>query len=81
MDISTLGYDHRVSDGAVAAEFLSIVKKALENRDPKAVDRGAGRAGGAGRPGRNRWDDHACASSAPAWKHRDPTRLALPPLC
>ncbi len=33
----TLGYDHRVIDGAVADEFMSIVKKALENWDPNAV--------------------------------------------
>jgi pyruvate dehydrogenase E2 component (dihydrolipoyllysine-residue acetyltransferase) len=33
----TLGYDHRVIDGAVADEFMSILKKALENWDPSAV--------------------------------------------
>jgi 2-oxoglutarate dehydrogenase E2 component (dihydrolipoamide succinyltransferase) len=33
----TLGYDHRVIDGAVADEFMSIVKKSLENWDPQAV--------------------------------------------
>jgi 2-oxoglutarate dehydrogenase E2 component (dihydrolipoamide succinyltransferase) len=33
----TLGYDHRVIDGAVADEFMSIVKKSLENWDPNAV--------------------------------------------
>ena len=33
----TLGYDHRVIDGAVADEFMSIVKKTLENWDPSAV--------------------------------------------
>jgi len=33
----TLGYDHRVLDGAVADEFMSIVKKSLENWDPNAV--------------------------------------------
>ena len=32
-----LGYDHRVIDGAVADEFMSIVKKSLENWDPNAV--------------------------------------------
>ena len=32
----TLGYDHRVIDGAVADEFMSIVKKSLENWDPNA---------------------------------------------
>ncbi len=33
----TLGYDHRVIDGAVADEFMSIVKTSLENWDPNAV--------------------------------------------
>ena len=33
----TLGYDHRVIDGAVADEFMSAVKKSLENWDPSAV--------------------------------------------
>jgi pyruvate dehydrogenase E2 component (dihydrolipoamide acetyltransferase) len=33
----TLGYDHRVIDGAVADEFMSIVKKTLENWDPNAI--------------------------------------------
>ena len=33
----TLGYDHRVIDGAVADEFMAIVKKSLENWDPNAV--------------------------------------------
>ena len=33
----TLGYDHRVIDGAVADEFMSILKKTLENWDPNAV--------------------------------------------
>src|SRR5258707_1978330 len=33
----TLGYDHRVIDGAVADEFMSLVKKAIENWDPNAV--------------------------------------------
>jgi pyruvate dehydrogenase E2 component (dihydrolipoamide acetyltransferase) len=33
----TLGYDHRVIDGAVADEFLSIVKRSLENWDPSVV--------------------------------------------
>ena len=35
--VLTLGYDHRVIDGAVADEFMSIVKKSLENWDPNAV--------------------------------------------
>jgi pyruvate dehydrogenase E2 component (dihydrolipoamide acetyltransferase) len=33
----TLGYDHRIIDGAVADEFMSHVKKTLENWDPNAV--------------------------------------------
>ena len=33
----TLGYDHRVIDGAVADEFMSHVKKTLENWDPAAL--------------------------------------------
>ena len=33
----TLGYDHRVIDGAVADEFMSILKKSLENWDPNAI--------------------------------------------
>jgi pyruvate dehydrogenase E2 component (dihydrolipoyllysine-residue acetyltransferase) len=33
----TLGYDHRVIDGAVADHFMSHVKKHLENWDPNAV--------------------------------------------
>jgi 2-oxoglutarate dehydrogenase E2 component (dihydrolipoamide succinyltransferase) len=30
----SLGYDHRIIDGAVADEFMSHIKKALENWDP-----------------------------------------------
>jgi pyruvate/2-oxoglutarate dehydrogenase complex dihydrolipoamide acyltransferase (E2) component len=30
----TLGYDHRLVDGAVADEFMSQVKKRLESFDP-----------------------------------------------
>ncbi len=37
MGYLTLGYDHRVIDGAVADQFMSIVKRALENWDPNAV--------------------------------------------
>ena len=33
----TLGYDHRVIDGAVADEFMSMVKKSLETWDPNVV--------------------------------------------
>jgi 2-oxoglutarate dehydrogenase E2 component (dihydrolipoamide succinyltransferase) len=33
----TLGYDHRVIDGAVADQFMSHVKQSLENWDPNAV--------------------------------------------
>jgi pyruvate dehydrogenase E2 component (dihydrolipoamide acetyltransferase) len=27
----TLGYDHRIVDGAVADQFMAVVKKTLEN--------------------------------------------------
>jgi 2-oxoglutarate dehydrogenase E2 component (dihydrolipoamide succinyltransferase) len=33
----TLGYDHRLVDGAVADEFMSHVKRAIEHWDPNAV--------------------------------------------
>ena len=33
----TLGYDHRVIDGAVADEFMSILKQSIENWDPEQV--------------------------------------------
>ncbi|MEW5982335.1 MAG: dihydrolipoamide acetyltransferase family protein [Acidobacteriota bacterium] len=33
----TLGYDHRVIDGAVADKFMSHVKKTLESFDPAAI--------------------------------------------
>jgi 2-oxoglutarate dehydrogenase E2 component (dihydrolipoamide succinyltransferase) len=33
----TLGYDHRVIDGAVADQFMSHVKRTLETWDPAAV--------------------------------------------
>jgi 2-oxoglutarate dehydrogenase E2 component (dihydrolipoamide succinyltransferase) len=33
----TLGYDHRLIDGAVADQYMSIVKRALENWDPNVV--------------------------------------------
>jgi 2-oxoglutarate dehydrogenase E2 component (dihydrolipoamide succinyltransferase) len=33
----TLGYDHRIIDGAVADEFLSYIKNAIENWDPAAA--------------------------------------------
>jgi 2-oxoglutarate dehydrogenase E2 component (dihydrolipoamide succinyltransferase) len=33
----TLGYDHRVIDGAVADEFMSILKRSIENWDPEQV--------------------------------------------
>ena len=32
----TLGYAHRIIDGAVADQFMSIVKRALENWEPNA---------------------------------------------
>ncbi|PYR30638.1 MAG: 2-oxoglutarate dehydrogenase, E2 component, dihydrolipoamide succinyltransferase [Acidobacteria bacterium] len=33
----TLGYDHRIIDGAVADQFMSRVKRTLENWDPATV--------------------------------------------
>jgi pyruvate dehydrogenase E2 component (dihydrolipoamide acetyltransferase) len=33
----SLGYDHRLIDGAVADQFMSIVKKQIENFDPAAL--------------------------------------------
>jgi len=33
----TLGYDHRIIDGAVADQFMSNLKGSLENWDPNAV--------------------------------------------
>jgi len=33
----TLGYDHRIIDGAVADQFMSHLKQLLENWDPNAV--------------------------------------------
>jgi pyruvate dehydrogenase E2 component (dihydrolipoamide acetyltransferase) len=33
----TLGYDHRLIDGAVADQFMSLVKKSLENWDPAVI--------------------------------------------
>ena len=35
MGYLTLGYDHRLIDGAIADEFLSHVKHSLENCDPE----------------------------------------------
>jgi 2-oxoglutarate dehydrogenase E2 component (dihydrolipoamide succinyltransferase) len=37
MGYLTLGYDHRVIDGAVADEFMSHIKRAIENWDPAQV--------------------------------------------
>ena len=37
MSYLTLGYDHRVVDGAVADEFMSIIKKTLENWEPSST--------------------------------------------
>ena len=34
----SLGYDHRIIDGAVADEFMSHVKHELENWDPDRTD-------------------------------------------
>jgi pyruvate dehydrogenase E2 component (dihydrolipoamide acetyltransferase) len=33
----TLGYDHRLIDGAVADQFMSVVKKQIETFDPAAL--------------------------------------------
>ena len=33
----TLGYDHRIVDGAIADEFMAHLKKTLENWDPNAL--------------------------------------------
>ena len=33
----TIGYDHRVIDGAIADEFMQVVKKTIENWDPAVV--------------------------------------------
>jgi 2-oxoglutarate dehydrogenase E2 component (dihydrolipoamide succinyltransferase) len=33
----SLGYDHRIIDGAVADEFMSHIKKMIENFDPDSV--------------------------------------------
>ena len=33
----SLGYDHRIIDGAVADQFMSQVKLAIENWDPDAA--------------------------------------------
>ena len=33
----TIGYDHRVIDGAIADEFMQVVKKMIENWDPAAA--------------------------------------------
>jgi pyruvate dehydrogenase E2 component (dihydrolipoamide acetyltransferase) len=33
----TIGYDHRIIDGAIADEFMQVVKKMIENWDPAAA--------------------------------------------
>ena len=33
----SLGYDHRLIDGAVADQFMSLVKLAIEDWDPDAA--------------------------------------------
>jgi pyruvate dehydrogenase E2 component (dihydrolipoamide acetyltransferase) len=35
MGFLTLGYDHRIIDGAIADEFLAHIKRTLENPDPE----------------------------------------------
>jgi 2-oxoglutarate dehydrogenase E2 component (dihydrolipoamide succinyltransferase) len=37
MGYLSIGFDHRIIDGAVADQFMSHVKKALENFDPRLV--------------------------------------------
>ena len=37
MGYLTLGYDHRLVDGAVADQFMADVKKGIENFDPSQV--------------------------------------------
>jgi pyruvate dehydrogenase E2 component (dihydrolipoamide acetyltransferase) len=37
MGYLTLGYDHRLIDGAVADQFMADVKKGIENFDPSQV--------------------------------------------
>jgi 2-oxoglutarate dehydrogenase E2 component (dihydrolipoamide succinyltransferase) len=37
MGYLSLGYDHRIIDGAVADEFMSHIKSSLENWDPSAA--------------------------------------------
>ena len=33
----TIGYDHRIIDGAIADEFMQVVKKTIENWDSASV--------------------------------------------
>ena len=33
----TLGYDHRLVDGAVADQFMSVVKEKIEQFDPASA--------------------------------------------
>ena len=33
----SIGYDHRIVDGAVADEFMAVVKKSIETFDPSMV--------------------------------------------
>jgi len=33
----SLGYDHRLIDGAVADQFMSVIKQRIESFDPAAV--------------------------------------------
>jgi pyruvate dehydrogenase E2 component (dihydrolipoamide acetyltransferase) len=37
MGYLTLGYDHRLVDGAVADQFMADVKKGIESFDPSQV--------------------------------------------
>ncbi len=42
MGFLTLGYDHRLVDGAVADQFMADVKKGIEHFDPARSDIGHG---------------------------------------
>ena len=37
MGYLSIGFDHRIIDGAVADQFVSHIKKLLENFDPRLV--------------------------------------------
>ena len=37
MGYLAIGFDHRIIDGAIADQFMSQIKKTLENFDPRLV--------------------------------------------